>query len=70
MPQSSVLEPHLFLILYTDGLANLVLGGSKLVMYADDLLLYKTLRSPMDLLSLQHDIDSITSWIIDHDLTL
>ena len=24
----------------------------------------------MDLLSLQHDIDSITSWIIDYDLTL
>ena len=63
VPQGSVLEPSLFLI-YIDGVNNIGLSvGSNLVLYADDMLLYRPVSSPEDHLHLQADIDAIAHWV-------
>ena len=59
VPQGSVLGPLLF-IFYVNTLSNLKLsGGSKLVMYADDLVLHKAIITEEEWISFQNDINSI-----------
>ena len=63
VPQGSVLGPLLFLM-YIDGVNNIGLSvGSNLVLYADDMLLYRPVSSPEDYLHLQADIDAIAHWV-------
>ena len=63
VPQGSLLGPLLFLI-YIDGVNNIGLSvGSNLVLYADDMLLYRPVSSPEDYLHLQADIDAIAHWV-------
>ena len=59
VPQGSVLGPLLF-ALYVNELPSLV--SSKLLMFADDIKLYCTIRSPEDCLTLQSDIDVLFEW--------
>ena len=55
VPQGSVLGPLLFLI-YIDDITSLQLSeGTKLSLYADDMLLYKTISSDTDYVELQQD---------------
>ena len=62
VPQGSVLGPLLFLI-YIDDITALALSeSSKLSLYADDMLLYKTISSTADYAELQQDIDLIYGW--------
>jgi len=59
VPQGSVLGPLLFLV-YINCASSLPLtSGSKLTMYADDILLYKPIYCPEDYGNLQQDIDTI-----------
>ena len=60
VPQGSVLGPSLFII-YIDGLTN-ALSNSSMSMYADDLLLYRTIQSPSDYQTLQAEIDAVELW--------
>ena len=56
VPQGSVLGPLLFLI-YINGITELPLSPeSKLVMYTDDILLYRPIRQPSDYQPLQQDV--------------
>ena len=59
VPQGSVLGPLLF-ITYINHVSMLALSeGSKLTMYADDILLYKPIKVSEDYSGLQSDIDAI-----------
>ena len=63
VPQGSVLGPLLFLI-YIDGVTRIPLSeGSKLVLYADDMLLYRRISSPEDFNILQNDVDAVNNWV-------
>ena len=44
-------------------------SGAKLVLYADNILLYKAIDSPNDVLLLQQDVNLILQWFRDHGLT-
>ena len=62
VPQGSVLEPLLF-IMYVNSLCNLNFSDNcELVMYADDLVLYKSITSEKDWDEFQSDISKISMW--------
>ena len=61
VPQGSVLGPLLFLV-YINDVSNIPLSdGSILNLYADDMLLYKYIKSFEDYSHLQFDIDCINN---------
>ena len=69
VPQGSVLGPLLFLI-YINGIAELPLSPeSKLVMYADDILLYRPIRQASDYPLLQQDVEVLGKWANNNYLT-
>ena len=59
VPQGSILGPSLF-SLYVNELPSLV--SSQLLMFADDIKLYRTIRSSEDCLVLQNDINILLDW--------
>lgn len=59
VPQGSILGPLLFII-FMNSISDLPLSsGVKLVLYADDILLYKPIDSPNDAFLLQRDVNLI-----------
>ena len=69
VPQGSVLGPLLFLI-YIDGIANTNLSpGSEISLYADDMMLFKVIKSNADYADLQNDIDGLNNWVTANYLT-
>ena len=70
VPQGSVLGPLLFLV-QVDDLVQLPLScGGQMVLYADDLLLFRTVSGNEDFLHLQHDISLIENWVKCNHLNL
>ena len=70
VPQGSVLGPLLFLAYIDDVPDSLLSDGSVLNLYADNMLLYKPVRSLEDFRHLQSDIDRISDWVSCNHLTL
>ena len=68
VPQGSVLGPLLFLV-YIDKVGNSVLY-SNIIMYTDDIALWKIIRNPTDYTLLQDDITIICNWVADNHLVL
>ena len=65
-----MLGPLLFLV-YIDDVSDVLLSdGSTLNIYADDMLLYKPVKSIEDIHHLQMDIDRISGWVDCNNLTL
>ena len=60
--QGSILVPLLFLIFIDDISGVNISDGSKIVLYADDILLYRPITSPEDLQHLQHDVDKLQAY--------
>ena len=62
VPQGSILGSLLFLI-YIDDIVKVTLSeGSKLVLYANDVLLYRPIRTNKDYSALQHDVEVVSEW--------
>ena len=62
VPQGSILGPLLFLIYIDDITDTILTTGTKLVLYADDILLYRSISSSNDFALLQRDINAISTW--------
>ena len=59
----------LFLI-YIDKVTSTASNSSNLAIYADDIALYRTIRSSSDYIQIQQDILSVCSWVSQNSLTL
>ena len=70
VPQGSVLGPLLFLIYIYQHLTYIPLSDStRLILYADDLLIYKPILTETSHLQLQGDINSISLWADNNLMT-
>ena len=70
VPQGSVLGPLLFL-LYINGLEEVPLSaGTKFVLYADDILVYKPIYSLDDHHLFQSDLSAISNWLAHNCMSL
>ena len=64
VPQGSSLGPLPFIIFINSISLVPLLQGTKLLHYADDIVMYRPVSS------LQNDVNSILCWIVEHGLTL
>ena len=62
VPQGSVLGPVLFLISISDIVINV---QSEIRLFADDILLYRAIKTPSDHEILQNDLNTLTKWASD-----
>ena len=68
VPQGSVLGPLLFVI-YVNDLASMQLSeGSEIILYADDLLLFRPISTTADYNILQKDISALEHWTANNSL--
>ena len=63
VPQSSVLGPLLFLIYINEDLDN----ETHIILYADDILLYRAISSSQDYKMLQADVDTLSTWVTSNN---
>lgn len=68
VPQGSILGPLLFTLFIND--IDRCFCSSKFLLYADDLKLYKTISNVSDCISLQEDLNRLSTYCTDNKLNL
>lgn len=66
VPQGSVIGPLLFNLFVNNVISDV---SSDLFLFADDMLLFRTIRSHDDEMQLQHDLDSLHQWTITNGMS-
>ena len=61
VPQGSVLGPLLFII-YINDITDVHLSDYSMIIYADDIILYRPIHTPPDYEFMQQDIDKLCTW--------
>ena len=61
VPQGTVLGP-LFFLIYINDISQGLSKGTKIRLFADDSLLYRTIETPQDSETLQKDLDTLQLW--------
>ena len=61
VPQGTVLGP-LFFLIYINDISEGLSKGTKIRLFADDSLLYRTIRTPQDAKILQKDLETLQLW--------
>ena len=69
VPQGSVLGPLLFLT-YIDEVSEVNISDGSLMLYADDIVIYRTICSSGDYLHLQNDVNALTDCVSSSLLNL
>ena len=67
VPQGSVLGPLLFNF-YINDISQVPLTPGTMSLYADDMMLYRVIRSQIDFLALQADVDCLSVWSDENHL--
>ena len=70
VPQGSILGPLLFLSYINDLSCCSLSRSAKLLMFADDVLLYKPITTHTDFIAFQNDVDAIGHWSLQNHLSL
>ena len=70
VPQGLILGPLLFLLYINDLPSCLFPEDSSIVLYANDILLYRPKKTESDCKVFQQDINKIVNWISDNHLTI
>ena len=60
----------LLLLVYIDGLAGIQLSDGTLILFADDIVIYRPIHDPSDFMLLQGDVNTISDWIKSNLLNL
>ena len=69
VPQGSVLGPLLFIVFKNEAVHQASLE-SFFLLFADNMALYRSIKSPLEYWKLQLDIDSLVHWISQQRLSL
>ena len=66
VPQGSILGSLLFILYINDISKHILSSSTKLILYADDILLSTPFSSSSDFTAIQFDINTINDWILSH----